>query len=352
MIRFDDTMTQLFEHSVAATPDQVQLATRFAQGLEAAGGTEMLPALKAALADAAASGDAATVRQIVFLTDGDLSNEDEMSAAIAADGGRSRIFLIGIGSAPNNYLMNRMAVMGRGTYTNIGTPGEVVTKTTALLDVLQRPAVQNLKATVNGTTLELTPNLLPDLYVGQPLVLLGRTDRLAGSLTISGTLGKRLWSSTVNLADAIESPAIAKLWARRKIDDIETDRTRGKIEGEAADKAITAIGLEHSLLTSQTSLVAVDETPSRPAGATLTREELPINLPAGWKFDTLFGGDAAKAAADNAAHPSTENVADPAEAIELPQTATDFERKMITGLALLLFVAGGLTMLRRRTVTA
>ena len=352
VIRFDDTMTQLFEHSVAATPDQVQLATRFAQGLEAAGGTEMLPALKAALADAAASGDAATVRQIVFLTDGDLSNEDEMSAAIAADGGRSRIFLIGIGSAPNNYLMNRMAVMGRGTYTNIGSPGEVVTKTTALLDVLQRPAVQNLKATVNGTTLELTPNLLPDLYVGQPLVLLGRTDKLAGSLTISGTLGKRLWSSTVNLADAIESPAIAKLWARRKIDDIETDRTRGKIEGEAADKAITVIGLEHSLVTSQTSLVAVDETPSRPAGATLTREELPINLPAGWKFDTLFGGDAAKAAADNAAHPSTENVADPAEAIELPQTATDFERKMITGLALLLFVAGGLTMLRRRTVTA
>jgi Ca-activated chloride channel family protein len=209
--------------------------------------------------------------------------------------------------------------------------------------------VQNLKVTVNGTALELTPNLLPDLYVGQPLVLLGRTDKLAGSLTISGTLGKRQWSSTVNFADAIESPAIAKLWARRKIDDIETDRTRGKIEGEAADKAIAEVGLEHSLVTSQTSLVAVDETPSRPAGETLTREELPINLPAGWNFDSLFGGDAAKAALTNAAHPGgTENVDDPAEAMELPQTATDFQQLMINGGMLLAMVASGLLLLRRR----
>jgi Ca-activated chloride channel family protein len=162
-------------------------------------------------------------------------------------------------------------------------------------------------------------------------------------------LGKRQWSSTVNFADAIESPAIAKLWARRRIDDIETDRTRGKIEGEAADKAIAAVGLEHSIVTSQTSLVAVDETPSRPAGATLTREELPVNLPAGWDFDGLFGGEAAKAAQANAARPGgTENVDDPAEAIELPQTATDFQQRMINGGVLLAMVAAGLLMLHRR----
>ncbi len=68
VIRFDDTMTMLFEHAIPATPDQVALARTFAEGLEAAGGTEMLPALKAALIDA--SPEAKTVRQIVFLTDG------------------------------------------------------------------------------------------------------------------------------------------------------------------------------------------------------------------------------------------------------------------------------------------
>jgi Ca-activated chloride channel family protein len=84
VIRFDDTMTQLFEHSIKATPDQVVLAKRFADGLEAAGGTEMLPALKAALVD---DGSGPAVRQVIFLTDGDLSNEREMRAEIAARGG-------------------------------------------------------------------------------------------------------------------------------------------------------------------------------------------------------------------------------------------------------------------------
>ena len=121
VIRFDDSMTQLFEHSVPATREQVDVALRFARSLEASGGTEMLPALKAALADAATVGDSSTVRQIIFLTDGDISNEEEMAAAIAADQGRSHLFPVGIGSAPNNYLMARMANMGRGTYTNIGS---------------------------------------------------------------------------------------------------------------------------------------------------------------------------------------------------------------------------------------
>ena len=60
------------------------------------------------------------LRQIIFLTDGDISNEEEMAAAIAADSGKSQLFPVGIGSAPNNYLMARMAAMGGGTYTNIG----------------------------------------------------------------------------------------------------------------------------------------------------------------------------------------------------------------------------------------
>src|SRR5947199_4523463 len=104
---------------VHASAGQIAIATRLAQGLEAKGGTEMLPALKAALADAAASGDAGTVRQIVFLTDGEISNEAEMLAMLGQDGGRSHVFMVGIGSAPNDYLMSRLATMGRGTYTHV-----------------------------------------------------------------------------------------------------------------------------------------------------------------------------------------------------------------------------------------
>jgi Ca-activated chloride channel family protein len=211
VIRFDDTMTQLFEQSVPATPEQIATARRFTEGLEANGGTEMLPALKAALVDATPN-DEQGVRQVIFLTDGDLSNEKDMMAEIAAHGGRSRVFMVGIGSAPNNFLMRRMAEAGRGTYTNIGDGTEVNAKMTALLDRLKAPVARDLTVTVDGAPLDFTPRRLPDLYAGEPLVLLGQAQNLSGRLTVSGMIGDKPWSQTVDLSAAVDSPAVAKLW--------------------------------------------------------------------------------------------------------------------------------------------
>ncbi len=347
IIRFDDTMTQLFSRSVAATPDQVALASRFAEGLEAKGGTEMLPALKAALADAAVRGDASMLRQIIFLTDGEISNEQEMLAVLAADGGRSHVFLVGIGSAPNDYLMSRMATLGRGTYTHVGTPEEVAAKMTVLLDILRHPAVQDLAVEVEGGSLDLTPRLLPDIYAGKPLVLIGKTDHLSGKLTVSGMIGGKPWRQSVDLATAGPSTAVAKLWARRRIDDIEADRTLGQIKDEAADSQIADIGLASSLVTSQTSLVAVDETPARPAGVRLLREDLPIDLPAGWDFDTLFGGASGEAAIRNAGALAA-HAEEPSTLLTLPKTATGFFGVIAEGLAMLVAGVLGLILARRR----
>src|SRR5699024_952649 len=116
IIRFDDTLTQLFAQSVKATPDNLDIASQYTHGLQASGGTEMLPALKKALAGGSGDDGDGRIRQVIFLTDGAISNERQMLAAIGRDDGRSRIFTIGIGSAPNEYLMSRMASVGRGSY--------------------------------------------------------------------------------------------------------------------------------------------------------------------------------------------------------------------------------------------
>lgn len=343
VIRFDDTMTQLFPQAVPAGADALAEAKRFAAGLEANGGTEMLPALKAALADA--TPQAGDLRQILFLTDGSLSNEREMMAEIRAQAGRSRVFMVGIGSAPNDYLMRRMAEAGRGTYTNVGEDKEVAAKMTALLDRLKAPSVRNLRVTVTGAGLDLTPERLPDLYAGEPLVLLGKGAAATGTLTLSGTVGDKAWSQTVDLAGAIDSPAIAKLWANRRIADIEARRWSGEMEEGDAAEAIARLGLAYGLVTRETSLIAVDETPSRPAGAGLTREELPLLLPAGWDFDTLFDG-AHHAVATDAANGADGAADEQAAAMDLPQTATDYRATLLLGLALL--GAGGAAWRRGR----
>ncbi len=344
VIRFDDSMTQLFETNVDATPELIAKAQEYTKSLEASGGTEMLPALKAALASTSTRKGGAAVRQIIFLTDGSISNEKEMIQAIAEDKGKSHVFMVGIGSAPNNYLMSRMSSMGRGTYTNIGSAEEVPAKMSALIDILSRPSVQDLSVKVNGASFDLTPQLLPDLYAGEPLLLLGQTDKVEGSITVTGRIGARIWTQTVDLKKSILSPSVAKLWARRRIEDIEADRALDKIDSASADIAVTDIGLKYSLVTSMTSLVAVDETPSRPAGEALKEEDLPINLPDGWSFERLFGGHTAKAAVANDAAIAAMEV----QLFPLPQTATNYAARLFGGLLAFIIGAFGFISIRRR----
>lgn len=338
IIRFDDTMTQLFDDAVPAGATEIATAKRFTQRLDAAGGTEMLPALEAALVNPQ-SEDKRRLRQVVFLTDGDLSNEDEMMAEIVAHRGRSRVFMVGIGSAPNNYLMRRMAETGRGTYTNIGTSGEVSTRMHDLLDRLSTPVAQDLKLAIDGDPLEFAPRELPDLYAGEPLVLLGRARTVSGTLTVSGMLAGKPWSRSIDLSHAADSEAVAKLWARRRIEEIEAQRWTDELDYDEADAAVREVGLQFGIVTSQTSLIAEDETPARPKGARLTREELPLLLPHGWDFDALFGNAANGAAAGEAAQ---------AEGLELPQTAALFAEPLRNGLLLMLAGLVGLALFRRR----
>ena len=112
VIRFDDTMDQLFPDAVSADKENIDRAIAFVSRLNANGGTEMIPPMHAALQDSHSS-DASHLRQVVFLTDGAIGNEEQLFATISKGLGRSRIFMVGIGSAPNSYLMTRAAELGR-----------------------------------------------------------------------------------------------------------------------------------------------------------------------------------------------------------------------------------------------
>lgn len=331
IIRFDDTMTQLFPDAVAASGRNIEQAKSFTHSLEAEGGTEMLPALEAALDDKSVDG---RVRQVVFLTDGSLSNEAEMMEEISRNRGQSRVFMVGIGSAPNTFLMRRMAEAGRGTFTHVGYGDEAESQMQRLLDRLARPVATDLTATVNGGNIDFAPRDLPDLYAGEPLVLLGRTRHLQGTLTVSGLIEGRRWSQTIDLSQGSQSDVVAKLWAYRRIAEVEAERWSGETSYERADESIEELGMAFHLVTSRTSLIAVDDTPSRPEGAMLTREELPLLLPAGWDFDHLFGVQFANRDRDLPMREMEKQ----RQQLELPETSTGYV--LTLGLGLLLLLAG------------
>ncbi|MBY2989876.1 marine proteobacterial sortase target protein [Rhizobium leguminosarum] len=385
VIRFDDTMTDYFKGLVTATPDNREKAIGYVRGLTADGGTEMLPALQAALRNQGPVASGA-LRQVVFLTDGAIGNEQQLFQEITANRGDARVFTVGIGSAPNTYFMTKAAEMGRGTFTAIGSTDQVASRMGELFAKLQNPAMTDIAATFEGIKAEdITPNPMPDLYSGEPVVLTAQLpENNAGKLQIIGKTGDQPWRVEMDIANAADGSGISKLWARRKIDDFEA-RAYERQDPAALDKDIETVALAHHLVSRVTSLVAVDVTPSRPADQPLGSAKLPLNLPDGWDFDKVSGenpaplggaerhgsatpaGNAGPEQAETqalVASPEIANmmaaaptakaatmIAQKSSTVTLPQTATRADEQIIRGLTMLLLAltaASGLAVWRRR----
>src|SRR5699024_3877432 len=112
--------------------------------------------------------------------------------------GKSRLFTVGIGSAPNTYFMTEAAHFGRGTYTYIATPDEVKKKMGALFAQLSHPVLTDLALKL-PVRAEVLPRPIPDLYLGEPLVLVMKMHGHPGKATITGKLGQRPWTTQLSL---------------------------------------------------------------------------------------------------------------------------------------------------------
>jgi Ca-activated chloride channel family protein len=278
LIQFNSHTEALFPATVPAGPAELARARRWVAGLKANGGTEMLPALRAALeGDAGHDG----VRQVVFITDGQVGNEDQLFRYIQETLGRSRLFTVGIGASPNSHFMTKAAEFGRGTYTYIGSPTEVGEKMAALFRKIEHPVLAGLAVSWDRQDVEAWPERIPDLYLGEPIVLVARlgTDPRS-ELTLTGTRGAQPWEVALRLDARTDETGIHKLWARKKIGSL-MDRLR---EG-----AVVTVALQHHLVSAYTSLVAVDVTPARPDGTPLATGIVPTNLPAGAEYEKIFG---------------------------------------------------------------
>jgi Ca-activated chloride channel family protein len=362
VIRFDDTMSQLYPRAVPATPSNVAFAKGYVSSIEANGGTVMLPALVAALKDEAPN-DRSYLRQVIFLTDGQVGNEAELFSAIDESLGRTRLFTVGIGSAPNSHFMSGAARAGRGTFTYIGSTDQVTTKMVELFVKLERPVMTDLAAEwPNGALSEAWPNPLPDLYAGEPVVVTFKTTGNDGALLLKGNREGTPWEVRLVLSQAAEGKGIERLWARNKIAALEESRVLG-VDLSEIDHEVLNVALAHHLMSRLTSLVAVDVVVARQPDELLALRQVPLNLPAGWDFDKVFGESVRvpERRAD-AGIPDTllmkldlrtapPGAVQPQDAgLVLPQGSTPAPLMQIAGLVLLLLA--GLVLTHQRNVNA
>ena len=276
LVRFDSEAELLFAASVPAVPFYLDGAARFIEGLRANGGTNMSPALGLAMDLPMQPG---LLRQIVFITDGSVGNEQDLLSQIAERLGASRLFTVSIGSAPNSGFMRKAAAIGRGSHSHIGRPEEAAERMTRLWARIENPAVQNLCVDW-GMEAEYYPELIPDLYAAEPLWLYARLPLEPREVTLCGELDGRPWETVSRLSPQEGTEELATLWARGKIEALEDSRIVG-VDPAEVRRQVVDLALHFGLLTHYTSLVAVDRTPVRPRAERLEAASVPGLLPAG-----------------------------------------------------------------------
>ncbi len=267
--------------SMAATRDNVRAGLSYVNGVDAGGGTEMLEGIKAALSDPPADG---RDRFIVFMTDGYIGNEDEIFAAVSSRlDKRTHLFSFGVGSSVNRHLLDGLARSGKGAAQYLllqEAPEPQVEKFYARLDA---PLLHDLRVDWGGLDVtDATPGDVADLFAGQPLVVAARYGR-GGRATVKVT-GKAA-GRTLELTIPVVLPdrggdgdVLARLWARRRIGE-QMDRLAMRWDQEIVND-VTAVALEHALLSPWTAFIAIDDIP-RAEGLPTDTVAVPVELPAG-----------------------------------------------------------------------
>lgn len=276
VLEFNHHHSQLFRQPQPASAENLAQARQWVNALRANGGTEMLPVLRDALSQPSKAG---YLRQLVFITDGSVSNEQEILDMIQYRLQQARLFTVGIGAAPNSYLLRKAAEIGRGHFTPVHDGDGVAESINRLFEKLEAPVLTGLSLELEpGIQAEIWPQRLPDLYANQPLVVTMKLDRLPESITLHGHQPEP-WQQQLVLPEAHHSPGTARLWARRKIESLMDGLLEGRTESEVRE-AVLEVALQHQLMSRYTSFIAIEQTPVRRADEPLASQQVPNLNPA------------------------------------------------------------------------
>ncbi len=300
IIAFESTTTNLFNSTMMATVNNLAQANAFISQLSADGGTEMYQPLSNALSMRQThlqSIDA--IKQILFITDGAVSNEQALFKLISNTSELPRLFTVGIGSAPNGYFMRKAAQFGQGSYTYISNVNEVEEKMSTLLSKISRPALKNIQVKFHPLhvgSLEQYPNKVPDLYVDEPLIIAFKTSITPTSIQLFGQLASQPWQEKLDLTlknnissshnikgmniktlnhttKTNQNLGISSIWARAKIEDLLDSVITGKSINEVKPHIINT-SIQHQVMSPYTSFLAVETEKIKPKNNTINRASL------------------------------------------------------------------------------
>ncbi len=299
MINFSNSARQLGATPLPVNELSVRAGLNYVNGLNSEGGTMMIEGVKAALDFPASEG---RQRVVAFLTDGYIGNEAEILGEMHKRLNGAKVFSFGIGSSVNRYLIESMARLGRGAVAYVGPNDDGAQVMDAFFQRVSHPALTDVAIDFGGMRVrEVFPKKLPDLYVGRPVLVVGRYEGEAPTMVrIRGKAGREELAMDVPVngvgtpLNAVAGGAtengqaiggIAAVWARTQIQDLSDQLTHTNDPHGELPTQIKRVAIDYSLLSAYTAFIAVDSS-RRTEGATGTTVPVPVPTPQGVKYET------------------------------------------------------------------
>ncbi len=287
--RFGSTYEKLFPVSIPYDSSNLSTALRLLGNVEAdLGGTELLSPLRDIYSKGPPEGCAR--RSIILLTDGQVGNEDEILKLAQSDR-RTRLFTVGIGHGPNEYLMKKAASLSGGA-SELVAPGErIEPRVLRLFNKVAAGGVDDLKVAWTASA-EQAP-LKPVPHRGECVSILARLARGTDApkqMELSGRVNgvDMTWQVGIRSMDD-SGGALPLLWARQRISDLENGIAgmTGSHQTERRDRnireRIVEISRQYGLLSRETSFIATESRVDgdKTTGETVLRK-VPVMLTKGW----------------------------------------------------------------------
>ncbi len=257
LVLFSDDTYLLAPQSLAANSKNIQKAIDLIDEQEGGGGTSMLPALTKALS-VPMNEDIA--RSVVIITDGYISNEDDIYDLINQNMDTASFFSFGIGCSVNDYLIKGIAQCGMGESFLVTDSEDAESSAERFAAYIESPLLTGITVDYEGFDVYDVATATPSiLYAQKPLILFGKwRGEPAGTITVSGKAGNEEYKQEISVADATvdaENESIRYLWARTKLDQLAG---YGSVRNDDSVKEeITQLGLDYNMTTPYTSFVAV-----------------------------------------------------------------------------------------------
>jgi Ca-activated chloride channel family protein len=278
VVLFSGTSALLAGHSLPATTENVAKALELIDCQQGGGGTELLAAMKRAMAIPHIPGFS---RSIVLTTDGFIDAERDLFGYIGENLDEANVFAFGIGSSVNRYLIEGVAKAGRSEPFVVTKPDEAPAAAAEFLQYVESPVLTNIQLKSEGLEgVAIEPASIPDLFAQRPIVVTGKwKGPRTGRLVVTGHGGAGEYRQEFDLERTEPSEAAAALpilWARTRIARLSDFGSRNVDAEKKAE--ITELGLKYRLLTAYTSFIAVHEEIRNPGGDALDVKQ-PLPLP-------------------------------------------------------------------------